>query len=155
ARLRRLERKHAIVLGYGEEALGWQPLATPIAVEVASDLIGLVEGATEGSLSGALGAALRAMRVRILERYGGTIPGIRFRGNEGDLPWGSYIVLLNEVPLLSGQAHSDLRFVPRSVEHSANTAGRPPHGDAHANGAITGSDPLTGEDGEWLDPEQA
>lgn len=73
------------------------PVVTPIAVEVAGSLIPLVEGepAAENLL-----ARIPGMRDRIKDETGVRVPGVRFRGNETDMPLDSYLILLDEVPMV-------------------------------------------------------
>ena len=103
---------------YGSVGFDRLPVVTPIAMEVGIDLIPLVEGSTEGELASAFRAMVTKMRGRLADRYGVQVPGIRVRGNTGDLPPASYIILLMEVPLVLGQVSLEKRFcteLPESV----------------------------------------
>jgi type III secretion protein V len=44
------------------------------------------------------------------------IPGISIRGNESDLADGTYIILINEIPLVSGNVNVGKVFVDKTVE---------------------------------------
>ena len=140
----RLRRRKAVARRYGEKALDFFNVVSPIAVEVAADLIPYVEGATpETPLSDELSSEVNTMRERLLEQLGAKIPGIRFRGNETDLPLGTYIVMINEIPLASGNLSTKCRFCPASAEDLSRL-------DVHGEPA---SDPLTGQDGVWVNSE--
>jgi tetratricopeptide (TPR) repeat protein len=65
----------------------------PIALEISGDLIPLYE-----RLDGPGFTEVHHMRQRILEQTGVSLPGVRVRGNESDMPPASYLVMLEEVP---------------------------------------------------------
>lgn len=111
-----LETKKVFATYYGESVLDNNLIVTPIAVEVAADLIPFVEGSGGEGLSSELTEMITDMRNRILDRYGVKIPGIRFRGNEDDLPDGTYIIMLNEIPLVSGNISTETRLYSGSPE---------------------------------------
>jgi type III secretory pathway component EscV len=105
------------------------PVVTPVALEVAADLVPTVQW-TEGQPS-RFKDLLDAMRASIESEFGVHMPGLRVRGNEGDLPAGAYIIMIDEVPLVMGTARAD-RLLCR--------AGRdrlPPHLDATQAEATT------------------
>ena len=52
------------------------------------------------------------MRDSIRKELGVYVPGVRFRGNEGDLPPGSHIIMLSETPLLMGHIDLEQRLFP-------------------------------------------
>ena len=137
----KLSRRREIARAYGEKALDLFNIVTPVAVEVAKDLIPYIEGNTPNSLSEELLSNVNSVRTHILERFGLKVPGIRFRGNETDLPDGTYIVMIKEIPLVSGSLSIERRFCTASAEKLSNTGvtGTP------------GTDPVTGEDGCWVD----
>jgi type III secretory pathway component EscV/tetratricopeptide (TPR) repeat protein len=136
----RLRRRQAMLRVYGEKALDYPEVVTPIAVEVASDLIDLVEGAEPGTLSEKLASSVTKMRSTIEQELGVSIPGIRARGNETDLTNGSYIVKINEIPLVSGNLSLDRRFCTGSAEVlAALHVKREP-----------ASDPVSGRQGFWI-----
>ncbi|MCC7384751.1 MAG: type III secretion system export apparatus subunit SctV [Deltaproteobacteria bacterium] len=83
--------------GHSQQML---PVVTPIALEVAADLIPLVEDAGEGSKF--LGEMVPMMRDGLFYELGVRFPGIRVRGNETDMPPGSYLIMINEIPLVMG-----------------------------------------------------
>src|SRR5262249_27378944 len=124
----------------GEKALDYINLVTPIAVEVASDLVPLVERKDSDELSEELSKLVADTRTSIRTQLGLNTPGIRFRGNEGDLPAGNYIIMINEVPRVLGKVFFDCRFFAASQEvlSRLDLTGEP------------ASDPLTGEIGVWI-----
>jgi FHIPEP family len=105
------------------------PVVTPVALEVAPDLVPTVQW-TDGQPS-RFKDLLDAMRASIESEFGVHMPGLRVRGNDGDLPAGAYIIMIDEVPLVMGTARAD-RLLCR--------AGRdrlPPHLDAGQAEATT------------------
>jgi len=90
------------------------PLVTPIALEVAADLIPLVEDAGEGSRF--LGEMVPMMRDGLFYELGVRFPGIRVRGNETDMPAGSYLIMVNEIPLVMGTVNIDKVLVNDTAE---------------------------------------
>ena len=90
------------------------PVVTPIALEVASDLIPLVEDQGDGSKF--LAEMIPMMRDGLFYELGVRFPGIRIRGNESDMPAGSYLIMLNEIPLVMGTVSQDKVLVNDTVE---------------------------------------
>ncbi len=90
------------------------PVVTPIALEVAGDLIPLVEDVGGGNRF--LGEMIPMMRDGLFYELGVKFPGIRVRGNETDLPPGTYIIMINEVPLVSGNVSLDKVLVNDTVD---------------------------------------
>ncbi len=73
------------------------PVVTPIALEVAHDLIPWVEPDAQGATR-ALDELAPQMRDALQRQYGFSFPGVRIRGNTSDLPAGTAMVLIDEVP---------------------------------------------------------
>ncbi|MBC7793427.1 MAG: type III secretion system export apparatus subunit SctV, partial [Clostridia bacterium] len=90
------------------------PVVTPIALEVAANLIPLVEDSTGGNKF--LGEMVPMMRDGLFYELGVKFPGIRVRGNETDLPDGTYIIMINEIPLVSGNVALDKVLVNDTVD---------------------------------------
>jgi type III secretion protein V len=90
------------------------PVVTPIALEVAANLIPLVEDSTGGNKF--LGEMVPMMRDGLFYELGVKFPGIRVRGNETDLPDGTYIIMINEIPLVSGNVSLDKVLVNDTVD---------------------------------------
>ena len=90
------------------------PVVTPIALEVAADLIPLVEDASGGNKF--LGEMIPMMRDGLFYELGVKFPGIRVRGNETDLAQGTYIILINEVPMVSGSVGLEKVLVNDTVD---------------------------------------
>jgi type III secretion protein V len=95
------EKKAAVQKAKAQEGQSAQmmPVVTPIALEVAGDLVPLVDD-TGGS--NFLNELIPMMRDGLFYELGVRYPGLRVRGNEGDLPPGSYIIMVNEIPLVMG-----------------------------------------------------
>jgi type III secretion protein V len=90
------------------------PVVTPIALEVAGNLIPLVEDAGGGNKF--LGEMVPMMRDGLFYELGVKFPGIRVRGNETDLAAGTYIIMVNEIPLVSGNVALDKVLVNDTVD---------------------------------------
>lgn len=109
------------------------PVVTPIALEVAADLIPLVEDAGDGSKF--LGEMIPMMRDGLFYELGVRFPGIRVRGNETDMPPGSYLIMINEIPLVMGTVSQDKVLVNDTVERLRllNIDGEPATNPANGN----------------------
>ena len=90
------------------------PVVTPIALEVAGNLIPLVEDTGGGNKF--LGEMVPMMRDGLFYELGVKFPGIRVRGNETDLAAGTYIIMINEIPLVSGNVSLDKVLVNDTVD---------------------------------------
>lgn len=121
-RLSELRQKTATADQVGENNLDKVPLLLPITVEVATDLIPLVEK-ENGGLTDELLKLLDDLRKEFTEKYGVQVPGIRFRGNETDLPDGIYIIMINETPLVSGNIYPHQFLVMGTGEETGETDG--------------------------------
>jgi type III secretion protein V len=95
------EKKAAVQKAKAQEGQSAQmmPVVTPIALEVAADLVPLVDDTTGSNF---LNELIPMMRDGLFYELGVRYPGLRVRGNEGDLPPGSYIIMINEIPLVMG-----------------------------------------------------
>lgn len=140
-RIRGLQRRKTAGHTFGKKALELLNVVTPIAVEVAGDLIPYIEGSSEDALSKELSADVETMRESILTQLGVKVPGLRFRGNKTDLPDGTYIIMINEIPLVSGSMSLARRFVVATPE-ALSALGI--HGEL-------ATDPLTGQPSAWID----
>lgn len=142
-RLDALQRKKNIAEHFGEKAIDRLPVVTPIAMEVAGNLIPYVEGSKKDGLSAEMAKNIREMRERILNEFGVRIPGIRIRENETDLPDGTYIIMINEIPIVSGNISLNKRLLPSMLEEltSLGILGE----------KVTNS--LTGDDAFWIKKE--
>ena len=109
------------------------PVVTPIALEVAADLIPLVEDSGDGSKF--LGEMIPMMRDGLFYELGVRFPGIRVRGNETDMPPGSYLIMINEIPLVMGTVSQDKVLVNDTVERLRllNIDGEPATNPANGN----------------------
>jgi tetratricopeptide (TPR) repeat protein len=103
------------ISNYGEKVLDKLPFVTPIEVEVASNLIPLVES-EGGGLSLHFQKLVNLMRDSLQNEIGHKkIPGIRIKGNETDLPDGTYIIMINEIPIVSGHVRQDRILVNETL----------------------------------------
>src|SRR5690606_932537 len=78
------------------------PVVTPLAMEVGAGLVPLVEGEKGSAVDRAA-----EIRDRIVRSTGVRVPGVRFRGNDSDLPPDTYLLMLDEVPLVMGSIPED------------------------------------------------
>ena len=85
---------------------------------------------------------LPEMRDRIQQEMGVRVPGVRIRSNETDFSRGTYLVLLDEIPVLSGHVEPDMRYCPESPATL---------GSAGLKEALN---PLTSGMGCWAPPER-
>jgi type III secretion protein V len=108
-------KRTAALGGYVPHAISYLmlPIVTPIAMEFADNLAVLFEG-PDGDIAPALAQRLVSMRDRIKEDMGVNVPGLRIRKNDADLPPGTYILMLDEVPVVFGNLALDkmLTLVP-------------------------------------------
>lgn len=110
-----IQKRKDLLLYYGEKNSERLPLVTPIAIEIAGDLIPLVE-AEGDALSPHFQETIKLLREGLQYELGHKqIPGIRIRGNENDLPDGTYVIMINEIPLVSGNVRMDKLFVDKTV----------------------------------------
>lgn len=95
------EKKQAIQKAKAQEGQSsmMMPVVTPVALEVAADLVPLVDDTTGSNF---LNELIPMMRDGLFYELGVRYPGLRVRGNDGDMPPGSYIIMVNEIPLVMG-----------------------------------------------------
>ncbi len=95
------EKKQAVRKARAQEGRSAQmmPVVTPIALEVARDLVPLVDDVSGSEF---LNELVPMMRDGLFYELGVRFPGVRVRGNDGDLPPGSYVIMINEIPLVMG-----------------------------------------------------
>ncbi len=100
------EKQQAVQKAKAQEGRSAQmmPVVTPVALEVASDLVPLVDDVSGSKF---LNELVPMMRDGLFYELGVRYPGLRVRGNEGDLPAGSYVIMINEIPLIMGSIDED------------------------------------------------
>jgi type III secretory pathway component EscV/tetratricopeptide (TPR) repeat protein len=136
--LERLTQKRELVSRYSDTALGREHVISPIVMEVAGNLVPFTS-TDKGGLPDGVTALLTGLRRRMWDQFGVDMPGVRFRGNTTDLP-GRYVVIVKEIPLVSGTIDLDKRFFP-GPEDSLRSLGVV--GEAATN-------PQTGGEGFWI-----
>lgn len=128
------QKKDAIQKAKAQEGQSQQmlPVVTPIALEVASDLIPLVDDATGSKF---LNEMIPMMRDGLFYELGVRYPGLRVRGNEGDLPKGAYIIMVNEIPMVMGTVDQSKVLVNDTPERLRllNIPGEPATNPANGN----------------------
>jgi hypothetical protein len=105
-------RQRVIDALYGHHKM--LPVTTPIAVEAASNLESVIALGTDPDTE--LQTLIKTMRDDLKAVYGVNIPGLRLRFNETDLPDGTYIIMVNEIPLVSGNIALDRRLCDETVD---------------------------------------
>lgn len=131
------EKKAAVQKAKAQEGQSamMMPVVTPIALEVAADLVPLVD---DSGGSAFLGELIPMMRDGLFYELGVRFPGLRVRGNEGDLPPGSYIIMVNEIPLVMGTINKEKCLVNDTPDRlrllgiDAEPAQNPANGNACA-----------------------
>jgi len=74
---------------------------TPIAIEVAADLRPLLQP-DDGELDRQFAQYLTDMREGLRHLFGFEVPSTRLRINDSDMPVGTYLIMLREIPLVMG-----------------------------------------------------
>ena len=125
-------------------AATWLPPAvTPLAVEIGAGLLALLPADIPYQEWPLFKQHIPAMRERLEAATGVSAPGLRLRGNEADLPANSYIISLDEVPLVLGSVDLDRAYCLAPAERLIEL-GVPPEARQEARR------PLTGEAGYWI-----
>ncbi len=123
--------------------VGWYMGVTPITLEIAQRL--LPEGpAINWSLSKT--SLPEEMRTRIRNEIGVQVPNVRMRSNDTDMPPGTYLIMLDDIPLAMGTVHADRFYCPVAPE-ILQILGIP------RESLIEAFHPLTGEPGCWVSPD--
>jgi hypothetical protein len=113
------------------------PIVTSIVVEVGDGLVPVVDSNQDAGVF--LYGLIPAMRERIREGTGVTVPGLRMRGDPYGPPNG-YSVQVDEVAVLTGTVALDASFVVLAAGEESRTPA----------GELTDVHPLTGERGLWV-----
>ena len=138
-----LKKRREYIFYYGEKNSDRLPVVTPIAIEIAGDLVPLVES-EGGALSPHFQETIKLLRDGLQYELGHKkIPGIRIRGNENELPDCTYIIMINEIPLVSGNVNIGKVFVDKTVDQ-LKTLGI--QGEETIN-------PANGSEGAWIPSE--
>lgn len=118
-------------------------VVTPVAVEFGQAIMSELDNPNSALLK----SYLPEMRNRIEQETGVRVPGVRVRGNDsGDLPPGSYLIMLDEVPLVLGTIQPGMRYCP-SPRQTLTALGIPEAALREA------PHPVSGEPGCWVEPE--
>jgi tetratricopeptide (TPR) repeat protein len=91
------------------------PVVTPVAIEFAANLAPIFETAGASDVSAIL-QRVPEMRERIQADMGIKVPGLRLRRNDSEMPDGTYLIMLSEIPLVMATVRTDqvLTFVPEA-----------------------------------------
>jgi len=118
-------------------------LVAPVTIEVAINLVDLIAKGSE--LHPDLTAEVDALRANLISTMGVRLPGFSFRDAEGNLPPGSYVINLDDTPVVRGNLEVTESFYPGPLDPSAIKL-------VHARTQV---DPLTETPGWWLPDSQA
>jgi tetratricopeptide (TPR) repeat protein len=115
--LARLEQQRPLIVKYGERMVAFDPQDKPIRIHVHAEVMPLVLTADMRALSQETLSMIDAMRNRIRERYGLTIPGLHFAWLEaGSALWGNYQIDIMSKSVAIGQLETDKKFAFCSEE---------------------------------------
>lgn len=120
------------------------PVVTTLAVELGRDLAPPGPSAEWPLLT----TLLPDMRARLQAEMGVTIPGLRLRLGDADFDARSYLIMLDEVPVVMGNIPPDALFAPHAPE-LVRAAGVP---SAAIHPALI---PVAWTPGAWIDAAQA
>jgi tetratricopeptide (TPR) repeat protein len=93
---------HAIAWQRPDSDYPFMNVVTPLAIEIDMEILTRVGGEKD-----IIDLFVPDMRERIEHKYGVKLPGIRLRGNETDLALGTYIIMIHEVPVVSGMIETE------------------------------------------------
>ncbi|MDJ0852483.1 MAG: FHIPEP family type III secretion protein [Myxococcota bacterium] len=140
----RLRQRRELTYRFGRDSLKRFPIVTPIALEVAADLIPIVE--SEQKLSPRFQELIDMMRDGLQHELGHErLPGVRVRGNEADMPAGSYLIMLSEIPLVMGTVSLDKVLVNDTVASLRKL---------NIEGEVA-TNPANGRENAWIPAESA
>lgn len=127
-----------LVKGKAGTGSGNSPIITPVVVEMARDLIPEDTGENWPVLK----TYIPEMRERIEQEMGVVTPGVLLRARE-DLPGQNYLILLDEIPLVMGQAKIDERYC-LAAPAELHQLGIPDQA------LLAAAHPVTGSPGCWV-----
>jgi tetratricopeptide (TPR) repeat protein len=93
-----LERNRRPTRLFGQSGMQRVPAVTPIAIEAAMNLKNLL--VVNGDLEPQFAQEIKRLRRTFEEILGFSIPSVRVRMNESDMPPGSYLIMIGEIPLV-------------------------------------------------------
>ncbi|MEM9720784.1 MAG: FHIPEP family type III secretion protein [Bacteroidota bacterium] len=129
----------------GSQNFQMLPVVTPLALEVAGNLIFMFEDKEQGdSLAPVFREKINALRENFQIDMGVRIPSIRVRGNETDLPDGTYLILLNEIAIISHYIPVHKLFAIKPIEELKELAITVSESTTH---------PVNGTDATWVPNE--
>jgi hypothetical protein len=133
----RLRKARHLTAIFGSDGLQRMPAVAPIVIEIAGNLIPLVESAPN-TLSSQFQGILNQMKDGLRYELGIEVPGVRVRGNETDLPDGTYLIMINEIPLVSGKVSLDQALCNATVEQLSSIGVKAEQAVNPANGSECG-----------------
>lgn len=138
--LDRLKRKQQALDVYGTApSAEFAIMVTPIAIEYSSNLEQFIRDEVDEEISARASEEVGRLLDRVRESYGVDIPWFRWRSNDTDLPEGTYVLMLGEIPIVSGNLDTTQklcrepdRLAPLEIEGEPSV------------------DPLTGDEAVWV-----
>jgi len=116
------------------------PLAVPVIVEASAPLTAYLDVGQRGERF--MNQLLPQMRYWLFQELGLVLPGVRIRGEAGELKESQFAIYIHEVPVAMGEAHAGHAFVPDEEARAAQLTGPP------------GKHPITGQAGVWVPEDQ-
>jgi type III secretory pathway component EscV len=124
------------------------PMVTPVAVEAAGNLEQTI--ALSDDPPSRFKQIITAMRESIAAIFGVRVPDLRVRLNETDLPDGTYIIMLEEIPLVIGNVNPKQLFCLATVAQLVASSG----GDWKESDLTAAALPDdSGREGCWISAE--
>ncbi|MDR4484512.1 MAG: FHIPEP family type III secretion protein [Nitrospirales bacterium] len=96
-----LERRRRPTRLFGQAGMQRLPAVVPIAIEAAANLKSLLQG-NDANLEPEFAQHLKDLRWGLQDLLGFEVPSVRVRINEAELPDGTYVIMIREIPLVSG-----------------------------------------------------
>jgi tetratricopeptide (TPR) repeat protein len=118
-------------------------VVSPIVIEVARAIV-----PDDAAAAPLLQAYLPDMRERVRAEMGVRVPGVRIRGDDGVLPDDSYVIMLDEVPVVPGRIVAHSQYCPETIDRLAALG-------ISRDKLVAADNPVTGGPGCWVDDEEA
>jgi tetratricopeptide (TPR) repeat protein len=134
----KLQRKLATIETLGRPAIEMYPIITPTAIEVGPGLQMLTQDGSK--LTEEVERRDEKMRTRLQELFGMKFQKVRVRETD-TLPAGTYIIMIMETPLVSGNVSTDKLFCPITLKQAQE------HG---IESGSKGVNPCDGTEGCWI-----
>lgn len=113
-----IEAIRAEVMGKGQNGQDAPrlPLAVPVILETSPDVTRLVDVQVDGTRF--IQELIPQMRDWLFTELGVLFPGVRVQGDAAQLPEGTYVVFVNEVPVMTGHVYPERRFLSDGLDQA-------------------------------------